>query len=217
MHEPDRTAAGSAWRGEDAEAKPTDRLSRLRGALATYVHGVKRDFELMRDGRAKYLGDAIAANALPLEAVKRIGLQMMIAIRTMHLFRDAGFEHGAQVASRLIRYVYAAEIHPRSTWDPGVNIVHGNGLVVGSGAHIRSGCVLLHNVTLGDAFDQASGSIGGPVLGENVHIGPNSVLLGPIEIGANSKIMAGSTLAQSVPPGSLVRPSAVIVTKRDGG
>ena len=190
-------------------------ISRLRRAFSKYVRDVKADFELMRDGRAKYLGDDIGANALPVEALKKIGLQMMVAIRSMHLLRDAGFAPGAQAASRVIRYVYAAEIHWQSRWEPGVNIVHGNGLVVGSGAQIRSGCVLLHNVTLGDAYDQATGQIGGPLLGENVHVGPNSTLLGPISIGSNTKIMAGSTLAQSVPPGSLVRPAAVIVSQRD--
>ena len=202
---------------QKADRTGGSRLSRLRGALEAYVHNVKSDFELMREGRAKYLGDAIAANALPVESVKRIGLQMMVAIRTMHLLRDAGSAKGAQVASRLIRYAYAAEIHWQSQWEPGVNIVHGNGLVVGSGARIEHGCVLLHNVTLGDAYDQATGRIGGPALGEHVHVGPNSTLLGPIRVGANTKIMAGSTLAQSVPEGSLVRPAAAIITQRDGG
>ncbi|HKU39377.1 MAG TPA: hypothetical protein VJR89_14565 [Polyangiales bacterium] len=190
-------------------------ISRVRRALSTYVRDVKADFELMRDGRAKYLGDAIAADALPVETVKRIGLQMMVAIRSMHLLRDAGFAPGAQLASRVIRYVYAAEIHWQSQWEPGVNIVHGNGLVVGSGATIRRGCVLLHNVTLGDAFDQSTGKIGGPTLGENVHVGPGSTVLGPISIGANTKIMAGSTLAQSVPANSLVRPAPAIVSPRE--
>ncbi len=208
--------AANSNAGERELTPARSRLSRLRAAVDAYAHNVKCDFELMREGRAKYLGDSVAAGALPAEAVKRIGLQMMVAIRTMHLFRDAGFAPGAQAASRLIRYVYAAEIHWQSRWEPGINIVHGNGLVVGSGAEIKTGCVLLHNVTLGDAYDQSTGRIGGPTLGANVHVGPNSTLLGPINVGDNTKIMAGSTLAQSVPAGSLVRPAAVVVTRRDG-
>jgi serine acetyltransferase len=199
----------------DSGPHTKSRLLRLRHAVQTYVHNVRADFELMREGRAKYLGDSIAEDALAGETLKRIGLQMMVAIRTMHLFRDAGFTTGAQVTSRLIRHVYAAEIHPASRWSPGINIVHGNGLAVGGGAQIRHGCVLLHNVTLGDAFDKATGVIGGPTLGEHVHVGAGSTLLGPIHIGNNSKIQAGSTLSQSVPPGSLVRPAPVVVTQRD--
>lgn len=184
-------------------------------ALTRYVACVRSDFELMRKGRAKYLGDDIGARAFPQELVKRIGLQLMVAIRTMHLLRDVGLTPGAQVASRLIRHVYGAEIHWESQWEPGINLVHGNGLVVGRGARLRRGCVLLHNVTLGDAFDPASGSIGGPTLGEHVHIGPGCTLLGPISVGAGSKLMAGSVLDRSVPPRSLVRPAPSVVTTRD--
>jgi serine O-acetyltransferase len=191
------------------------RLARLRRAASTYIHNVQADFELMRQGRAKYLGDTIAEDALAGETLKRIGLQMMVAIRTMHFFRDAGLMLGAQITSRVIRHVYAAEVHPLSRWSPGINIVHGTGLAVGSGAQIRHGCVLLHNVTLGDAFDQATGVIGGPTLGEHVHVGAGCTLLGPIHVGNDSKIQAGSTLSHSVPPGSLVRPAPVVVTRRE--
>lgn len=189
-------------------------LARVHSAVAQFRAGVQGDFELMRRARAKYLNDSIPADAWPREVVTRIGLQMMVAIRGMHLLRDAGLVTGAQLASRLIRHVYGAEIHWQSRWEPGVNIVHGNGLVVGAGAHIGSGCLLLHNVTLGDAYDARTASIGGPELGQHVHIGPNSCLLGPIRVGEHSKIMAGSLLDQSVPPRSLVRPAPVVITGR---
>jgi serine acetyltransferase len=187
----------------------------IRQAFSRFASSVRADFALMRTGRAKYLADQVGANALPAEVVKRIGLQMMVAIRTMHLLRDVGLTPGAMVASRLIRHVYSAEVHWESQWEPGINLVHGNGLVVGRGARLRRGCVLLHNVTLGDAFDPASGSIGGPTLGENVHVGPGCTLLGPISVGAGSKLMAGSVLDRSVPPRSLVRPAPSIVTTRE--
>jgi len=197
-----------------AQPQPAARPS-VKHALSRFVGAVRADFELMRAGRQKYLGDTIAASAFPSEVVKRIGLQMMVAIRAMHLLRDAGSVQGAQFASRLIRHVYNAEIHWQSDWAPGVNLVHGNGLVVGSGTRIGPGCVLLHNVTLGDAFDAATGTIGGPQLGSGVHIGPGCVLLGPISVGAGSKLMAGSILDSSVPARSLVRPPAPLITKRD--
>jgi serine O-acetyltransferase len=190
-------------------------FARVQSAVAQFRAGVQGDFQLMRDARAKYLNDSIAADAWPREVVTRIGLQMMVAIRGMHLLRDAGLHTGAQLASRLIRHVYGAEIHWQSRWEPGVNIVHGNGLVVGAGAHIETGCLLLHNVTLGDAYDAQTGSIGGPQLGQHVHIGPGSSLLGPIHVGDHSKIMAGSLLDQSVPPRSLVRPAPAVVTSRN--
>jgi serine acetyltransferase len=191
------------------------RVERLRAALTSYGENVRADFELMRRGRAKYLGDNIGSDDLPIEVVKRIGLQIMVAIRTMHFFRDAGFLPGAQAVSRAIRHLYGAEIHWESRWEPGINLVHGNGLVVGRGATVRRGCVILHNVTLGDAFDPQTGRIGGPSLGQDVHIGPGCTLLGPINIGDGSKLMAGSVLDSSVAPRSLVRPAPALVSRRD--
>jgi serine acetyltransferase len=210
-----KTAINRSRANGAAMSDKRTRLERLRAAVSTYVGSVRSDFELMRRGRAKYLGDNIGERDLPVEIVKRIGLQMMVAIRTMHLFRDAGMPAGAQAASRVIRHFYGAEIHWESRWEPGINLVHGNGLVVGKGATVRRGCVILHNVTLGDAFDPATGRIGGPSLGENVHVGPGCTLLGPINVGDGSKLMAGSILDSSVPPRSLVRPAAPLVSRRD--
>ena len=100
------------------------RRAGIGAAFSHYVAAVRADFELMRRGRAKYLGDDIGARAFPAEVVKRIGLQLMVAVRTMHLLRDAGLTPGAQIASRLIRHVYGAEIHWESEWEPGINLVH---------------------------------------------------------------------------------------------
>jgi len=186
----------------------------IRGAAHALVDAVRSDYEMMREGRAKYLSDSIPKGVFPVEVVKRIGLQMMVAIRTMHFFRDAGLTPAAQVMARLIRFGYGAEIHWEADFAPGVNIVHGNGLVVGSRAQIGKGCVLLHNITLGNAFDPKTGKIGGPTLEENVHIGPGCAVLGAITVGKGSKLMAGSILDRSVPQGSLVKPAAATVSTR---
>ena len=43
-----------------------------------------------------------------------------------------------------------------------------------------------------------------PIIGDNVDIGSNSVLLGAIKIGDNSVIGAGSVVLHDVPPGDVV-------------
>jgi serine O-acetyltransferase len=43
-----------------------------------------------------------------------------------------------------------------------------------------------------------------PTVGNNVVIGAHAVILGPVEIGDNSRIGAGSVVVKSVPPGSTV-------------
>jgi len=183
-------------------------------AARQFSRGVRGDFAQMQAGRAKYLGDRIEGWQLPLEAIRKIGFQMLIAIRGMQFFRDAGFSLGAQFASRMIRYIYNAEIHWDAQLAPGLYIMHGNGLVIGGSVTVGEGCVLSQNVTLGAAYDSETGTNAGPTLERDVHVGPGATLLGRITIGAGTKIMAGSVLSVSVPPGSLVAPPQPVVSER---
>jgi serine O-acetyltransferase len=97
------------------------------------------------------------------------------------------------------------EIHCNAQIDPGVSIVHGLGLVISHASHVKSGCILSQNVTLGEARDLKTKKKGAPTLENNVHIGPGATILGPVTIGANSKIMAGAVVTESVPPFSIVK------------
>jgi serine O-acetyltransferase len=193
----------------DARGRPG-----LVGALRSFVRNVRGDFEALQANRAKYLRDEVSYAQLPGAVVQKIGLQMMVAVRAMHLLRDAGVPLGPQVASRLIRHLYGAEIHWNAQLAPGTNIVHGNGLVIGAAVTVGEGCILLHNVTLGAAFDPETGANVGPTLGKNVHVGPGATLLGKIHVGDGTKIMAGAVLDRSVPAGSLVAPAPSVVTAR---
>ena len=54
-------------------------------------------------------------------------------------------------------------------------------------------CTILHNVTIGKTHN------GVPRIGDNVTIGANSVIIGPICIGNNVTIGAGSVVVKDVP------------------
>jgi len=183
-------------------------------AFRRFVHNVAADYAAMEAGRGKYHGDGRSLAALPGALVTRIGFQMSTAVRAMQLLRDARVPFGAQVASRMIRHLYGAEIHWDAELAPGVAFVHGNGVVLSHAARIGAGCILFHNVTLGETMDPVTKIQGAPTLGANVHVGPGAVLLGPISVGDGSKIMAGAVLTESVPPGSVVRPAPVEIVRR---
>jgi serine acetyltransferase/glycosyltransferase involved in cell wall biosynthesis len=193
------------------------RLRAGRGApLAAWLafrDAVRTDHAVMTAGRTKYLGESSSRSWL-VDHVTMIGAQLVFAIRVMRLLRDCGMRTLARVASRLIRHVYCAEIHWDAEIAPGMSIIHGNGLVISHAARLGEGCVLFHNVTLGVAMDPETGRIGAPVLGRNVHVGPGATIIGPIEVGEGSKVMAGAVLYRSVPPNSLVRPAPVEITRR---
>ena len=149
---------------------------------------------------------------LPLDAVTKVGFQMLILARFMHLLGDLRVPGGAQAVSRIIRHFYGAEIHWKAHLAPGICVVHGNGLVISADARVKERCILFQNVTVGRSFDAASGVYGAPTLHANVHVGPGAVLLGPIEIGEGTKIVANSVVTMNVPAGVVVRPAAVEFT-----
>jgi serine O-acetyltransferase len=190
------------------------RARRAVSPLGKFVDGVLGDHESWARARAKYHADATTLLDLPKDAVTKIGFQMMIAYRVMRLLHEAHVPLGAQVASRLIRHVYGAELHWDAEVAPGVSIVHGNGLVLSHAAKVGPRCILFQNVTLGESMDPETGKIGGPTLGGDVHVGPGAVLLGPITVGEGTKVMAGAVLSRSVPPYSVVMPAEVRVAER---
>ncbi len=188
----------------------------IRAALKTFAQAVREDFAEIQRNQKKYHGEEIGLHRLPYESVKKIGFQMMVATRVMRLAKDLGVPAAPMVVSRVIRHWYAAEIHWNAEVAPGVSIVHGNGLVLSHRAKVGPGCILFHNVTLGEGLDPDTKESGAPTLEENVHIGPGATLIGPITIGAGTKIMAGAVVTKSVPPNSLVKPAEIEVSARKG-
>jgi serine O-acetyltransferase len=186
----------------------------IRQALLDFARAVRADYASTQRYRQKYHHEEIPLSRLPVDAVKKVGFQMMVATRAMQLARDLKVPLGGQVASRLIRHLYGAEIHWETTIHGGVSIVHGTGLVLSHRAVVGEGCILFHNMTLGEALDPVTKQSGAPTLGKDVHIGPGATLLGPIHVGDGTKIMAGAVLTRSVPPNSLVKPAEPVITTR---
>jgi serine acetyltransferase/glycosyltransferase involved in cell wall biosynthesis len=187
---------------------------RLVVELPRFWHDLRADYVALIGHRAKYNRDKLTLRQLPQDLVRKIGVQMMATVRVMDLLRDTRMELGAQVVSRLIRHLYGAEIHWDASFAPGVTIIHGSGLVVSHAARIAEGCILFHNVTLGEGIDADTRRVGAPTLERNVHVGPGAILLGPIIVGEGSKIMAGAVLTRSVPPFSLVKPADISIMPR---
>src|SRR6185295_6731261 len=144
------------------------------------------------------------------------GLQISSAIRLMRFFRDSGFVLGAKMASRMIRHLYGSDIHWDADFAPGVMFVHGMGLAISGEAKIGPGCILFQNVTLGMGNHPDTKQHGAPTLEARVHVAPGATLLGPIRIGAGSKIMPGCVVIRDVPPGSVVEAPVPAVRARPG-
>lgn len=201
-----RSHARHLLRQRYEELGPIARVAKLRAE-------VRADHGAMCDSDAKY-GSVPRRRGLARNAMERIGFQLMIAYRLMRFLRGSGLGLAARVTGRLIRHLYAADIHFEAELEPGVVIVHGTGIAIGHSARVGGGCILFQNVTLGVSVHSQTRAVGAPVLGGNVHVGPGATLLGPITVGAGSKVMAGVVLTRSVPPDSLVEAPGPVISPR---
>jgi serine O-acetyltransferase len=179
-----------------------------------FVDDVRADHATMRGYEDRYGHASAASGRLVVDAVQKIGLQIMIGVRWMRLVRDLRIPFAAKITSRMMRHLYGSDIHWDSEFDAGVAMVHGMGLAISHAARVGAGCILFQNVCLGLGIDPVTRESGAPTLGARVVVGPGATLLGPITIGDGTKIMAGCTVTSSVPPNSVVESPVPSVRSR---
>ena len=95
-----------------------------------------------------------------------------------------------------------------------LRLYHGQGLVVHEGTVFGVGCTLRQNTTIGNKSLADGTPSACPVIGDQVDIGANAVIIGPITIGAGAVIGAGSVVVKDVAANAVVggNPARVIRT-----
>lgn len=109
---------------------------------------------------------------------------------------------GSRILSQLGRWITGIEIHPGAQIGQGVFIDHGMGVVIGETAVVGDKCLLYQGVTLGGT-GKANGKRH-PTLETNVVVGAGAKVLGSINVGANTRIGAGSVVLKDVARDSTV-------------
>lgn len=113
-----------------------------------------------------------------------------------------GSKLAARVVAEITRILTGVEIHPAATLGTGVFIDHATGVVIGETAEVGNDVTIYHGVTLGGtSLDPGKRH---PTIGDRVTIGAGAKVLGPITIGADSRIGANSVVVKPAPPGSVV-------------
>jgi len=107
-----------------------------------------------------------------------------------------------RLISHIGRTVCGIEIHPGAKIGPGFFIDHGMGVVIGETAEIGANATLYHGVTLGGtSWNKGKRH---PTLEDDVVVGAGAKILGPITIGARTRVGANAVVVKSVPPDSVV-------------
>lgn len=128
------------------------------------------------------------------------GFHAIVAYKLARFFYTLRLLFIARLISQISRFFTGIEIHPGATIGKNFFIDHGVGVVIGETVTIGNNCTLYHGVTLGGT-GKAKGKRH-PTLRDNVLVGANAIVLGPVVIGNNCKIAAGAVVLKDIPDNS---------------
>lgn len=125
------------------------------------------------------------------------GFLALQAYRVMHWLWGRGRTTFALHLQSRISEVFAMDVHPAARIGRGVMIDHGTGVVIGETAVVEDDVSMLHGVTLGGTGKEHGDRH--PKVRRGVMIGAGAKILGNIEVGAYSRVGAGSVVVNPVP------------------
>ena len=122
----------------------------------------------------------------------------------MHRIANAFWRHHlywpARFTSHLNRFLTGIEIHPGATIGRRFFIDHGMGIVIGETAEVGEDVLMYKGAVLGGtSLDKGKRH---PTIGNNVVIGSDAIVLGPITVGDNARIGSGAVVVKPVPADS---------------
>jgi serine O-acetyltransferase len=104
--------------------------------------------------------------------------------------------------SHVNRWLTGVEIHPGAHVGRRFFIDHGMGVVIGETAEIGDDVLMYQGVVLGGTSLEKTKRH--PTIGNNVVIGAGATVLGPISVGDDARVGAGSVVIKSVPAGATI-------------
>jgi len=156
---------------------------------------------LRKDIDAVFMRDPAARSKLEILTAYP-GLHAIWFYRMAHLFWAHKLFWLGRLLSHIGRMVSGIEVHPGAKIGPGFFIDHGMGVVIGETAEIGANATLYHGVTLGGtSWNKGKRH---PTLEDDVVVGAGAKILGPITIGARTRVGANAVVVKDVPPDSVV-------------
>jgi len=156
---------------------------------------------IKEDIQAIFDRDPAARSALE-SMVASPGLHAILLHRMNHWLWNRKLYLLGRIGSHLSRFFTGVEIHPGAKIGKRFFIDHGMGVVIGETSEIADDCSIYHGVTLGGTSWQKGKRH--PTLEKGVIIGAGAVILGPVTLGAGSKIGSNAVVVKDVPAGATV-------------
>jgi len=130
------------------------------------------------------------------------GLHAIWSYRLAHrLWQQPRLKPAARILSTVTRSVTGVEIHPGAQIGRRFFIDHGMGVVIGETAEVGDDVMLYHGVTLGGR--SLAKVKRHPTVGDRVTIGTGARVLGAVVIGDDVQIGANSVVVKDVPAGAV--------------
>ncbi|MGM3162146.1 serine acetyltransferase [Dickeya undicola] len=101
-------------------------------------------------------------------------------------------------------WLFCVEIPHKTKIGFGLKIYHPHCIVVNADVVIGENCTLRQGVTIGSVINREGQVTKSPVLGNQVELGANAILLGDITLGDNVKVGAGTVVTKSLAAGKVV-------------
>jgi len=179
------------------------RRSRTQGATTnpTVTRAAEVLAEMIRDVECVFDRDPAARSRAEV-ALLYSGVHAVWAHRVSKALWRRDHHLAARAVSQVARGLTGVEIHPGATLGPGLFIDHGMGVVIGETAEVGRDVTIYHGVTLGGTSLQPGKRH--PTVGDRVTIGAGAKVLGPIEIGHDSRIGGNAVVVRPVADNSVV-------------
>lgn len=142
------------------------------------------------------------------------GFHVLVTHKIAHFLYNHKCFFLARFVSQLARHLTGIEIHPGAKIGYGVFIDHGTGVVIGETTEIGNNVTIYQGATLGGTGKETGKRH--PTLESGVMVSAGAKVLGPITIGRNAKIGAGSVVLHDVPANATVVGVPGVVVRLNG-
>ena len=139
------------------------------------------------------------------KALTRDGFRAMFLYRLGVWCQRHNFKFLSSLSQKFMHHTCHCWINLKADIGPGFMIAHVGAIGIGGGARIGKHCDCRRNCSIGGNFNKVDEEgRSQPWIGDNVSIGVNAVITGPVKVGSNSIIGANSVVNRDVPENVIV-------------